>query len=121
LLTVLLFLFFRCHSCSRVIGRHSNSLEGARCGCGGSLELEKKLRKDGTPYKTRQPTGEFFPFFFFLLPPHLIGLDLTFPVLSAWHEFIKGNMKATMSQNPGASKAEIMGVLKDKYQLAKSS
>ena len=111
-----IFCLCYCHSCNRVIGRHSNSLEGAMCGCGGSLELEKKLRKDGTPFKTRQPTGIVSSVFFFLLTCVLKYINF-----AAWHEFIKGNMKITMSQNPGASKAEIMGMLKDKYHLAKSS
>lgn len=111
--------------CQKVYPRHSKSvdLELQRCRCGGRLELEQKLKKDGTPMKPRAPSGSLFlsslrlrP----LLPPH----DLIYPPTRtsscvAWQDFIKANMKAAKLENPGSTQSEIMGILKDRYQQTK--
>lgn len=53
---------YRCQTgwCNRVIGRHSNSIDVSKkgCGaCGGRLELMPRLKADGTPMKKRQASA----------------------------------------------------------------
>ncbi|KAL1922550.1 uncharacterized protein VTP21DRAFT_10089 [Calcarisporiella thermophila] len=89
---------WECVSCGKIYGRHSKSIDTSMHGCGvchGKLRFMERLKKDGTPYKARQP--------------------------NAFQQYMKDHLRRIKQENPGKTHAEVMRLLSEEYRTSSAN